>query len=152
MSLKFGEVSAIVVSSPEVAQEVLKTHDIHLAQRPYFVTRGKLAYNFSDNAFSLYVQYWGTLRKICTMELFNVKSIQKFRVIRESVSYQLTTISQNVGKTTNVGKEFFTLTTGIVARAGSGKRVSKEIKGVSYVDQEDLVDVQNGGLLEFSFN
>ncbi|KAL8103207.1 hypothetical protein AgCh_027663 [Apium graveolens] len=43
------------------------------------------------------------------------------------------TLLQKVEKTINVGKEFFTLTSGIIARAGSGKRVGKEIKGVSYV-------------------
>lgn len=143
MSLQFGEVSAIVVSSPEVAKEMLMTHDLHFAQRPYILTAEIIAYNFSDIAFSPYGQYWKALRKICTMELFSVKSVQKFRHIRESEAANLIkTISQNVGRTINLGKEFFTLTIGISARAGFGKRVREE-KEFAVLSQE-LVDLTSG--------
>nr|XP_017248492.1 PREDICTED: cytochrome P450 71D10-like isoform X2 [Daucus carota subsp. sativus] len=143
MSLKFGEVSAIIVSSPEVAQEILKTHDLHFAQRPYFLSGEIIAYNFSNIVFSPYGEYWRTLRKICTMELFSVKSVQKFRHIRESeVSNLIKTISQNLGSTINLGKEFFTLTIGITARAGFGKRVGEE--KVFAVLIQELVDLSSG--------
>ncbi|KAK1404980.1 premnaspirodiene oxygenase-like [Heracleum sosnowskyi] len=143
MSLQFGEVSAIVVSSPEVAQEILKTHDLHFAQRPFFLSGEIIAYNFSDIVFSPYGEYWRTLRKICTMELFSVKSVQKFRPVRESeVSNLIKTLSENVGRTINLGQEFFTLTIGITARAGFGKRVGEE-KVFGTLIQE-LVDLSSG--------
>lgn len=124
MHLQFGEVSNIIVSSPQIAKEFLKTHEITFAQRPSYILAFKIiSYDFTDIIFSPYGNYWRQLRKICTMELLSPKRVQSFRSIREEeVLTMMKSISQQNGSVVNLSKKFFSLTYGITARAAFGKR------------------------------
>lgn len=123
MSIQLGQISVVVVSSPEIAKEIMKTHDVIFAQRPYLLAADILAYNSSDLVHSSYGNYWRQLRKICTLELFSSKRVQKFRSIREEeVLNLLKTISRNERSRINLSRELFLLTIGITARATFGKK------------------------------
>ncbi|RID46984.1 hypothetical protein BRARA_I03618 [Brassica rapa] len=52
MSLRFGVVPVVVVSSKEGAEEVLKTHDLETCSRPKTVGTGLFTYNFKDIGFA----------------------------------------------------------------------------------------------------
>ncbi|CBI39705.3 unnamed protein product, partial [Vitis vinifera] len=54
MHLQLGEVSAIVVSSREMAKEVMKTHDIIFSQRPCILAASIVSYDCTDIAFAPY--------------------------------------------------------------------------------------------------
>ncbi|NP_001313070.1 5-epiaristolochene 1,3-dihydroxylase-like precursor [Nicotiana tabacum] len=82
MHLQFGEISAVVVTSREMAKEVLKTHDVVFASRPKIVAMDIICYNQSDIAFSPYGDHWRQMRKICVMELLNAKNVRSFSSIR----------------------------------------------------------------------
>ncbi|KAI9102370.1 hypothetical protein K1719_023572 [Acacia pycnantha] len=62
MYLKLGETANVVVSSPEAAREVLKTHDDVFTNRPYRFAYEILLYKASDIAFSSSGSYWSQLR------------------------------------------------------------------------------------------
>ncbi|TKY63292.1 cytochrome P450 family 71 protein [Spatholobus suberectus] len=51
-SLQLGLRPAIVVSSPELAKEVMKDHDLEFSGRPKLLGQQKLSYNGIDIAFS----------------------------------------------------------------------------------------------------
>lgn len=89
MHLRLGEISTVVVSSAEGAREVLKTQDIHLANRPELVAPTALFYNNSGIAFARYGEQWRELKKMATLVLFTAKRVQSFREIREEEASKL---------------------------------------------------------------
>ncbi|KAK4276057.1 hypothetical protein QN277_019048 [Acacia crassicarpa] len=120
MHLQLGHVSHVIVSSPEVAKQVMKTHDTIFANRPKIIASETLAYDSTDIVFSPYGNYWRQLRRICTLELFSSRRVQTFRKIREEeVSALVKDIRQYVefGSVVNLTQKLYPLTNSIVARA-----------------------------------
>ncbi|XVF77118.1 hypothetical protein PTKIN_Ptkin14bG0014900 [Pterospermum kingtungense] len=62
MHLQLGQVSTVVVSSPEIAKEIMKTHDVIFAYRPFLVVPTITTYGYTDIAFAPYGNYWRKLR------------------------------------------------------------------------------------------
>ena len=83
MMLKLGEVQALVLSSPEAAQEALKTQDLAFADRNINPTLNALTFDGNDVALAPYGERWRQLRKICVTELLTSSRVQSFRNIRE---------------------------------------------------------------------
>ncbi|CAL9172092.1 unnamed protein product, partial [Musa hybrid cultivar] len=90
MHLKLGRVPVVVVSSPEMAKEVLKTHDLECCSRPSLLSLSKISYGFSDVAFIPSGERWRQLRKFCTVELFSTRKINSFRDIRKEEMERVT--------------------------------------------------------------
>ncbi|KAG4948246.1 hypothetical protein AAZX31_15G048700 [Glycine max] len=127
MHLKLGEVSNIIVTSPEMAQEIMKTHDLNFSDRPDFVLSRIVSYNGSGIVFSQHGDYWRQLRKICTVELLTAKRVQSFRSIREEEVAELVkkiaaTASEEGGSIFNLTQSIYSMTFGIAARAAFGKK------------------------------
>ncbi|KAK3153798.1 hypothetical protein QOZ80_2BG0181300 [Eleusine coracana subsp. coracana] len=83
MLFHFGEIPMLVVSSPEAAQAVMKTHDISFADRFANPTVATLTYDNTDLVFAPYGERWRQLRKICVLEMLSVARVQSFQSIRE---------------------------------------------------------------------
>ncbi|KAH9617608.1 hypothetical protein KSS87_014609 [Heliosperma pusillum] len=83
MHLRIGEVPTIVISSAELAKDILRTHDTNFANRPELLAGKVMYYGCSDIGLAPYGEYWRQVRKIATVELFTVKRVQSFRVMRE---------------------------------------------------------------------
>ncbi|XWS09690.1 hypothetical protein CRYUN_Cryun39dG0010700 [Craigia yunnanensis] len=136
MHLQLGEISTIVVSSPEIAKEIMKTHDIIFAYRPALVVLKITTNNYKDIAFAPYGNYWRQLRKICTAELLSIKRVQSFRSIREEEVFNLIKmIHESDGKPINLSEKIFTMTYGITARAAFGKKCKDEEAFISNITE-----------------
>ncbi|KAK4801849.1 hypothetical protein SAY86_000052 [Trapa natans] len=123
MHLQLGEVSAVIVSSAEVAREVMKTHDITFAARPPVLATKILFYESTDIGYSPYGEYWRQLKKICTLEVFSTKRVKSFRWIREEEVYNLVErIASSVGSPVNLTGLLFSLAFTITARSAFGKK------------------------------
>ncbi|KAL2525477.1 Cytochrome [Abeliophyllum distichum] len=82
MHLKLGEVYTIVISSRQIAKDVLTTHDLAISDRPESIGMKILWYDYTDIAFSPYNDYWRQMRKVCIVELLSNKNVHSFSYIR----------------------------------------------------------------------
>ncbi|KAB2608546.1 cytochrome P450 71D8-like [Pyrus ussuriensis x Pyrus communis] len=122
MHLKLGQLSAIVISSLEFVQEVLKTHDVAFSQRPTFLAAEIVSYNCSSLIFSPFNDFWRHMQKICVLELLSAKRVDSFASIRlEEASNLVQSISLS-GHPFNLSEMIFSMVNIIIARAALGKK------------------------------
>ncbi|XP_048136587.1 cytochrome P450 98A2-like [Rhodamnia argentea] len=76
MSVWLGSKLSIVLSSPDLAKEVLKDHDQVLASRHRMESTVKITRDGKGLV-------WAEFRKICVLELFSARRIEVLRPIRE---------------------------------------------------------------------
>ncbi|GMP65087.1 hypothetical protein CsSME_00026046 [Camellia sinensis var. sinensis] len=136
MHLRLGEVSTIVVSSLETPEQVMKTHDLIFAQRPYLLASRIISYNSSNICFAPYSDYWRQLRKICITEALSSKRVKTFRGIREEEAMNfLRDISLNTGSAINLSKRIFSHTYRVTARAAFGKKSRDQEEFIEAMDE-----------------
>ncbi|KAJ0040942.1 hypothetical protein Pint_26784 [Pistacia integerrima] len=85
MFLRLGFIPTIVVSSPQAAEQFLKTHDLVFANRPLLLTSTSKHINYGQKNLSLaqHGSYWRTVRKMCTLELLTSVKINSFQGTRK---------------------------------------------------------------------
>ncbi|XP_027162852.1 premnaspirodiene oxygenase-like [Coffea eugenioides] len=124
--LQLGEISTIVVSSPRLAKEIMKTHDLAFANRAEFLACKIVYYNCSDIVCAPYGEYW-RMRKICTLELLSTKNVRSFGSIRlDEAKHLISSIQAQAaaGELINLTEHLSTYTSSMVLTAAFGK-VSK---------------------------
>ncbi|GMY14968.1 phenylacetaldehyde oxime monooxygenase CYP71AN24-like [Fagus crenata] len=84
--LNLGCAPALVVSSADMAREIMKTNDIIFSNRTKPTASDFLFYGSTDVAFSSYGEYWRQVKKICVLELLSLKRVQSFQYVREEGS------------------------------------------------------------------
>ncbi|XP_027155295.1 cytochrome P450 71A4-like [Coffea eugenioides] len=132
MLLHLGSKPVLIISSPDAAEEVMKTHDLIFANRPKAGFAGRLLYNFKDIAFASYGEYWRQVKCICVLQLLSHKRVQSFRSIREEeIALLLETIRESCASSSVIliNKILARLTNNIVSRVAIGKRYSGEESG-----------------------
>ncbi|XP_042500532.1 geraniol 8-hydroxylase-like [Macadamia integrifolia] len=82
-SLQMGQKPAIVVSSPEVAREVLKHKEGSFSSRTITEAVRCVAYDGTTLVFVPYSERWRLLRKILTTELFSSRAIDLLEPARK---------------------------------------------------------------------
>ncbi|KAF8411536.1 hypothetical protein HHK36_004090 [Tetracentron sinense] len=82
MYMRLGFVPAIIVSSPQAAEQFLKTHDLIFANRPFVEAAKYIAYDRTGLSFCEYGDYWRYIRKLCTLEMLSNVKINTFKSMR----------------------------------------------------------------------
>ncbi|MCO5614253.1 hypothetical protein L7F22_068533 [Adiantum nelumboides] len=96
VGLRLGQQLAVAISSPDLAKEVLLTHDKIFANRPPFQFNELLLWGQnSDIIFSAQCPQWRKQKKICTMGLFTARRLQELEYVRqEEVSRLLARVQE----------------------------------------------------------
>lgn len=127
MHLKVGRVPILVVSSAEMAREILKINDFGFCTRPKLTSCSKLSYGCKDISFAPYGQYWREMRKMCILQLFSTKRISNFKSTREEeVSILIDSISNSLFVPINLTKSVSTLISKIICRAALNIKCDRE--------------------------
>ena len=127
-SLKLGLRSAIVVSSPKLAKEIMKDHDLEFCGRPRLLGQQKLSYNGTDIVFCPYNSNWREIRKLCVVHILSSIRVSNFSSIRHfEVKQMIRKISMHASssKVTNLSDALMSLTSTIICRIAFGRRYCK---------------------------
>nr|XP_010930035.1 tryptamine 5-hydroxylase [Elaeis guineensis] len=132
LSLRLGRVPFVVVASPGLAREVLKTHDAALASRPALLSARYLSFGCSDVTFSPAGPYWRQARRLCISELLAPRRVAAFRLVRRqeihrllrSVASSATASSGGRSHAVDLSARFFNLANDVLCRVAFGRRFS----------------------------
>jgi len=128
-SLTLGLRQAIVVSSAEIAKEVLKTNDNVFSNRPVLYGQQKLTYNGSEMVFSQYSDFWREIRKICVVHIFSAKRVSHYSSIRKfEVKKMIKKISRHASSSsvTNLSELLISLSSTAICRIAFGRSYEVE--------------------------
>ncbi|TKY55272.1 steroid 17alpha-monooxygenase or 17alpha-hydroxyprogesterone aldolase [Spatholobus suberectus] len=118
----------VVVSSVDVAMEIMKTHDVAVAfsSRPQNTAAKILLYGCIDIAFGLYGESWSQKKKICVHELLTPKRAQSFHLIREEEVAKLVNKLREVSASdecrVNLKEMFMSTSNDIVCKSAFGRK------------------------------
>ncbi|XP_057817265.1 cytochrome P450 750A1 [Cryptomeria japonica] len=83
MFMRLGSIPALVVSSSQMAKQILTTHDLAFGNRPATASAKYVAYGEIDPGLAPYGPYWRHMRKISVMQLLSAKRVDSFASLRE---------------------------------------------------------------------
>ncbi|TVU22121.1 hypothetical protein EJB05_31803, partial [Eragrostis curvula] len=146
MYLKLGEIPAVIATSPDAAREIMKTHDVAFATRPWSTT---IRINMADGqglVFAPYDELWRQLRKVAIVELLSARRVRSFRRVREEeVSRLVVAVAATPpGTPVNVSERLAVLVTDTSFRTMIGDRFDRR--------EEFLATLEEGIKLGSGFN
>ncbi|KAL6216649.1 hypothetical protein ACLB2K_009870 [Fragaria x ananassa] len=98
MFLRLGYRNLLIVSSPSAVEECFTKNDIIFANRPRSLAGKHLNYNYRSMIWAPYGDYWRTLRRLTTLELFTMKQLSMLEQFRkEEVRVLLKRLVQDCG-------------------------------------------------------
>lgn len=122
MLIHVGSVPMLVASSAEVAQKILKTHDLAFCNRPILKIPNKILYGSKDIAFCPYGEHWRQVKSIAVLQLLSNKRVKSFSKVREEeTDIMINKIGETCGSLVNLSELFVSLTNSVVCRVALGK-------------------------------
>ena len=111
MTLKLGSLTAIVISSPEIAKEALTKHDLAFSSREVPDVTRVLDHHKVSMVWSPVCDHWRTLRKMCATNIFSPQkldstSILRHKKVQELVNFVATCCTK--GEAIDIGQVAFT--------------------------------------------
>ncbi|KAG6421611.1 hypothetical protein SASPL_118168 [Salvia splendens] len=132
-SVYLGSHLKVVVNTAALAKEVLKDHDLQLANRNRMRQINKSSKNDMDLIWADYGPHYVKVRKLCTLKLFSAKRLEGLRPIREDEVTAMVESLKNKGKAMVVREYLSTMAFLHITRLTFGKR---------FIDSNGVIDEQ----------
>ncbi|CAN1352202.1 Desmethyl-deoxy-podophyllotoxin synthase [Linum perenne] len=139
IQMDLGEIPHVIVSSAEAAKQVMRTHDISFAQRPFHPHQAKVMYGGINLIHAPYGDYWRQLRRIATLELLTARRVESLR--RD--------ISDHAGSAIDLSRKLFNMTYCIISRAVFGDVSGEQEEFIKIA--EEMVEYGGGFGLAYLF-
>ncbi|KAF8398773.1 hypothetical protein HHK36_014631 [Tetracentron sinense] len=147
-SLQMGQKPAIVVSSPEIARDILKQKEAMISSRTITEAVRCALYNATSLVFVPYGARWRLLRKMLTTELFSSRAIELLQPARKQQVHGLlsTLYSASKSKTSvNIADSTFVVSANLISNLVCSKTLfdttkeeGRELKEVVWAILEDV--------------
>nr|WOF00835.1 flavonoid hydroxylase 3 [Dracocephalum moldavica] len=139
MRLQLGQIPFLIVSSVEVAKQVVRSHDVVFANRIPMLAAITISYNYHDIVVAPYGEHWRQLRRICTLELLSSRRVKSFRAIREEENSKLAhLIASNAGLPANVSESVQKSAFEIITRSAVGSQAPDKAAKFTWAIQETV--------------
>ncbi|KAL2327106.1 hypothetical protein Fmac_020533 [Flemingia macrophylla] len=118
MTLKLGQVTTVVISSADMAREVLQTHDLLLSNRTVPDALSVLNHDQYSLSFMRVSPRWRDLRKICNNQLFANKTLDASQGLRRKKLQELLNDmkkASEVGEAVDIGRAAFKTTINLLS-------------------------------------
>ncbi|XP_065874495.1 cytochrome P450 736A117-like [Euphorbia lathyris] len=122
MLLHLGSVPALIISSADMAREIMKTHDIIFSDRPQSKLLKILVYDQKDIAVAPYGEYWRQMKSITVVHLLSNKRVQSYKNVREEEANLMIEQIKSSSSPVNLSKIMANTTNDIVCRVALGKK------------------------------
>ena len=118
LHLRIGRLPVIVVTTPELAREVLQSPNGAFSNRPATVAIDYLTYGRSDLAFAHGGAHVRRMRKLCATTLFSRRRAETWLAVRDGYGGALArAVARRSGEAVEIGELVFSHTVGVIFRA-----------------------------------
>ncbi|KAJ3706601.1 hypothetical protein LUZ61_010306 [Rhynchospora tenuis] len=124
--LRLGCLKAVIISTPEMAQQVLQVHDRIFSNRPATVTITYLTYNHADVVFANYGPFWRQIRKLFVLKLLSRRCIESWASVRDNIESTVKMVTVHTGSSINIHELANTLSKVLLFRAAFGAQINIE--------------------------
>ncbi|CAL1400611.1 unnamed protein product [Linum trigynum] len=120
LHLRLGSVQCVVVSTPDAAREVLRTHDLTFSNRKQTIAVRRVTYTNSSFAFAPHGAYWKFVKKLSASELLSPRMLRRQLGVRaaELRRFMAAVRERSRGGTerVNVTEELMTYSNNVISR------------------------------------
>ncbi|CAH8276801.1 unnamed protein product [Arabidopsis lyrata] len=129
LSYRIGSRTMVVISSAELAKELLKTQDVNFADRPPHRGHEFISYGRRDMALNHYTPYYREIRKMGMNHLFSPTRVATFKHVREEEARRMMDkINKAADKSevVDISELMLTFTNSVVCRQAFGKKYNED--------------------------
>jgi cytochrome P450 len=160
MHFRLGGANVIVVSSPELAMEVLKTKDTEWASRPPTPAGKYIGVDFHALDFAPNGPHWRHLRKICATHIFSparlraqyyIRREEVLRIVDGIFSQSQRGLGLGLGEAIDLRSVSYSLMDNIISRVLFGNKYTQSDHPIAKVMHSFRDDVQEAMILAGAF-
>ncbi|XP_024985061.1 cytochrome P450 71B37-like isoform X1 [Cynara cardunculus var. scolymus] len=126
MLIHLGTQPFLIISSTEMATQVLKTHDLEMCTRPVSQGSKRLSFNYMDVAFTPHSDHWRDMRKVLVSEYLGAK---RTRLFKKALEVEVEGLVHALSSTTtaNLDDMMLNLVYDVVCKVALGKSYREEM-------------------------